>query len=146
MIEAEQSPGTSVEEALPRVSPHQRERLLTDLLRRVSRSFYLTLRVLPDNGSGSRREDRYDYFVVGPQEGYLQSRSVDDDGFALTTTYEYDLIGNMTRTIDPRGHDTQYVVNQLNQIVVRTSREVTDGKRRGHRLGHAVCVCAALWR
>ncbi len=47
MIEAEPSPGTGVEEALPRVSPLQRERLLTDLLRRVSRSFYLTLRVLP---------------------------------------------------------------------------------------------------
>ena len=47
MIEAEPSPGTGVEEALPRVSPHQRERLLTDLLSRVSRSFYLTLRVLP---------------------------------------------------------------------------------------------------
>ena len=47
MVETEKAPETGVEEALPLVSPRDRERLLTDLLRRVSRSFYLTLRVLP---------------------------------------------------------------------------------------------------
>ena len=37
----------SDEEPLPVVSPEERYRLLTDLLRGVSRSFYLTLRMLP---------------------------------------------------------------------------------------------------
>ena len=31
------------------------------------------------------------------------------------------------RVIDPRGHDTQYVVNQRDQVVRTLSREVTDG-------------------
>ncbi|MCH7787206.1 MAG: squalene/phytoene synthase family protein [Chloroflexi bacterium] len=34
-------------DGLPAVTPSERERLLTDLLRSVSRAFYLTLRVLP---------------------------------------------------------------------------------------------------
>ena len=38
---------SDAEEALPVVTPAGRKRLLTDLLRGVSRTFYLTLRVLP---------------------------------------------------------------------------------------------------
>ena len=40
--------GSSAQEALPPVTHAGRRRLLTDLLRRVSRSFYLTVRVLPE--------------------------------------------------------------------------------------------------
>jgi hypothetical protein len=36
-----------IEKGLPAVTPAERERLLTDLLRGVSRAFYLTVRVLP---------------------------------------------------------------------------------------------------
>lgn len=42
-----QRSSSEVEEVLPAVSPEERERLLGDLLRGVSRTFYLTLRVLP---------------------------------------------------------------------------------------------------
>jgi YD repeat-containing protein len=46
---------------------------------------------------------------------------------ALTTTYEYDRVGNVILMIDPRGHDTQYVFNTLDQVVREISREVRDG-------------------
>ena len=39
--------GPTIEGTLPEVSTKDRERLLSDLLRGVSRSFYLTLRILP---------------------------------------------------------------------------------------------------
>ena len=42
-------PGQDIETALPPVSPTQHRRLLEGLLRGVSRSFYLTLRVLPSS-------------------------------------------------------------------------------------------------
>lgn len=87
----------------------------------------LTAHVRPDNGSVHRRRDEFTYYAAGPQLGYRQNQIIDATGFALTTTYEYDLVGNVTRTIDPRGHDTQYVFNQLDQVVREISREVTDG-------------------
>ncbi len=89
----------------------------------------LTLHVLPDNGSRSRRNDRYTYYTPddGPQNGYLRQQIIDPPGFALTTTYEYDTVGNITRTVDPRGHDTQQDVNQLNQVLRQRSRETAGG-------------------
>ncbi|MBI3850278.1 MAG: hypothetical protein HY298_08320 [Verrucomicrobia bacterium] len=87
----------------------------------------LTAHVLPDNGSGSRRRDEYSYYSAGPQTGYLQQQVVDAGGFNLTTTYEYDAVGNLVRRVDPRTNDTLYAVNALNQIVRRTSRETTNG-------------------
>ena len=42
-------PGPTTGDALPTVTRLQRKRLLEDLLRGVSRSFYLTLRALPGN-------------------------------------------------------------------------------------------------
>jgi RHS repeat-associated protein len=86
-----------------------------------------TAHILQDNGSAHRRRDTSDYYEAGPQRGYLQHQITDATGFALPTTFEYDAVGNAIRQIDPRGHDTQYVVNQLNQVVRETSREVTDG-------------------
>jgi YD repeat-containing protein len=45
---------------------------------------------------------------------------------ALSCTFEYDEVGNLIRTIDARGNDTQFIVNELNQVVRRKSREVSD--------------------
>lgn len=87
----------------------------------------LTAQMLPDNGSGHRRRDVYTYYDSGPQRGYLHQKIIDSTNFALTTSYEYDLVGNVIRRIDPRGHDTQYVVNALDQVVREISREVRDG-------------------
>ncbi len=87
----------------------------------------LTAHVLPDNGSGHRRRDELTYYLAGPQAGYRESLIVDATGFALTTTYEYDFLGRLTRVIDPRGFDTTYVLNDLDQIVLESSAEVVAG-------------------
>jgi YD repeat-containing protein len=88
----------------------------------------LTASILPDNGSGSRRRDEYIYYAEpdDPNCGYLKNVIVDTNNLDLTTAYRYDDVGNVTRITDPCGHDTQYAVNQINQVVRRTSREVTD--------------------
>jgi RHS repeat-associated protein len=87
----------------------------------------MTAHVLPDNGSGHRRRDEYRYYEEGPQRGYRSHSIVDagEGGLRLTTTYEYDLVGNVVRMVDPKGNDTLYTVNELNQVVVERSREVT---------------------
>ncbi|MBI2926319.1 MAG: hypothetical protein HYY24_11520 [Verrucomicrobia bacterium] len=87
----------------------------------------MTAHVLPANGSGHRRRDVSTYYDNGPQRGYLRQQIADATGFALTTTFEYDTVGNVVRAIDPRGRDAQYVVNSLNHIVRGISREVRDG-------------------
>ncbi len=87
----------------------------------------MTALVWPDNGSGNRRRDVSTYYASGPQRGYLQQEIVDASNFALTTTYEYDRVGNVIRMIDPRSHDTQYVVNALDQTVGEVSREALEG-------------------
>jgi len=84
----------------------------------------LTAHLLPDNGSGHLRRDELVYYDSGPQEGYLHQQIVDAGGLALTSTYEYDLVGNRIRATDPRGNDRQRVFNQLNQVVLERSREV----------------------
>ncbi len=84
-------------------------------------------RTLPDNGSGHRRMDVYTYYEDGPQRGYRASRVEDAGGFGLTTGYEYDLVGNIVRQIDPKGQAMDVTVNALDQIVRKTSREVTPG-------------------
>lgn len=35
----------------------------------------------------------------------------------LTTTYAYDNVGNLLTITDPRGHDTDYIYNQLDQVI-----------------------------
>ncbi len=87
----------------------------------------LTAQSLPDNGSNHRRRDEFAYYENGPQRGYLHQAVADARNFALTTTYEYDLVGNLIKTTDPRGHDKQLVVNTLDQVVQEISREVIDG-------------------
>ena len=89
----------------------------------------------PDNGSGSSRRDQYTYYSdpCDPNYGYLKDVVIDTNNLALTTTYEYDPVGNVTRTIDPNGNDTQYVVNQLNQVVRRLSRIVDGNSLRYQR-------------
>ena len=87
----------------------------------------LIQRILPDNGSGHRRVDTFDYYTSGPQNGYLYHAVIDATTFALTNTFQYDARGNVTRWIDPNGKDTQYIVNELDQVVRQISREVKDG-------------------
>jgi RHS repeat-associated protein len=82
-----------------------------------------TRHTLPDN-DGHRRVDEWTYYGPGPQEGFLAESIVDATGFALTTTYEYDDVGNAVRVIDPAGNDTLRTYNALNQVVRTRSAPV----------------------
>ncbi|HRX86346.1 MAG TPA: DUF6531 domain-containing protein, partial [Phycisphaerae bacterium] len=77
----------------------------------------LTAHVHPDNGAGHLRRDEFHYYTSPPQRGYLYQSVLDAGGEDLTTTYEYDVVGNVTRVVDPRGNDRLYVVNELDQPV-----------------------------
>ncbi|NKB25790.1 MAG: hypothetical protein GKR87_15740 [Kiritimatiellae bacterium] len=87
----------------------------------------LTAQIHPDNGNNYRRRDEYTYYTSGSQNGYLYERIIDVANFALTTTYAYDSVGHVISLTDPRGYDTQYIINELDQVVREISREVTDG-------------------
>ncbi len=88
----------------------------------------MTRHILPPNGSGFRREDAFTYYPpLDIMHGLQSSARVDDTGFGLTTTFEYDAVGNMTRIVDPLGNDDLFVFNQLNQVVLHRSRAVMLG-------------------
>jgi YD repeat-containing protein len=70
----------------------------------------------PD-ANGYRRVDTINYYTSGPQAGYLQSIAIDEPGVHLTTSYETDARGNVTRCVDPRGNDWLYTFNALDQCV-----------------------------
>ncbi|MBI4717155.1 MAG: hypothetical protein HY763_05065 [Planctomycetes bacterium] len=87
----------------------------------------VTAHIHPDNGSGSRRRDEFTYYASGAGNGFLERSVVAAANLSLTTRYEYDSLGRVTRSIDPLGHDTQYVYNTLDQTVRRISRAVVPG-------------------
>ncbi|MHC4976635.1 MAG: DUF6531 domain-containing protein, partial [Planctomycetota bacterium] len=96
-------------------------------------------RELPENDMPAvRRLDQFTYYgpADGVMNGYRRDSIIDSPGFALTTTYEYDSLGRVTRTIDPKGNDTLYEINQLDQVVRVDTREVTLtlGPTRYHTL------------
>ena len=90
--------------------------------------------VHPDNGNRHRQVDTYSYYTKadGHQNGYLKEEVIDADNLALTTTYEYDPAGNVIRIVDPDGHDSIYVWNQLDQVVRELSAVVNDRGDRYH--------------
>jgi YD repeat-containing protein len=57
------------------------------------------------------------YYTTGPQAGYLHQVVVDQPSLALTTTYEYDDLGRITRTVDPEGIDVEVQYSALDQVV-----------------------------
>jgi len=85
----------------------------------------MTAHIFPDNGNGVRRRDQYLYYTGGPQMGYLQQTIADFDpnGFNQTTSFSYDAVGNLLSTSDPRGHDSLFTYNALDQLVHAESRE-----------------------
>ena len=88
----------------------------------------LTAHVLPENGSGHHRRDEFTYYDAGDERGYQKEAIVDAGGLNLTTTRDlYDLVGNVLKVTDPRGHELQFIFSELNQVVRTISREVADG-------------------
>lgn len=90
----------------------------------------VTQHVWPDNGSGHRRRDGFTYYGSGPSLGYVSNVVLDLDTNLSTTTYEYDLAGNVTRMVDPRGYDWLYDYNQLNRLVRHRTPELLPGIRQ----------------
>lgn len=80
-----------------------------------------TVMIHPADGEGRRRRDECFYHASGPQAGYLAEHVKDCviTGFHLTNRYEYDARGNVTRCIDPRGFDTTFTYNALDQVMTR---------------------------
>jgi YD repeat-containing protein len=109
----------------------------------------LTAHVHPADANGRRKRDTFNYYSSGTQKGYLQS-AVEDagaGGLALTTTYAYDAVGNVTSVTDPRGNDTQFVFNQLDQLMQVKSapgggggRSQVDYTYNGRVTGHTGCI------
>ncbi len=73
------------------------------------------------------RIDHFSYHTSGCELGYLEKTTVDVGGFALEESYEYDCLGRLVRIVDPRGNDTLYEYNALDQIVRQSSREFELG-------------------
>lgn len=83
--------------------------------------------IFPPDSAGRRRRDQFEFYDSGPQKGYLKREVLDVSVLQLSTSYEYDAVGNIIRVVDPRGNDTIRTVNQLNQVVRVLSPEVTTG-------------------
>ncbi len=89
----------------------------------------LTRCVQPADAEGRRRQDAFTYYTNGPMAGYLATAVCDDGGLNLTTTFEYDARGNLTRCVNPRGHDTLWAYNALDQVVQTQSPPAGGGQR-----------------
>jgi RHS repeat-associated protein len=93
----------------------------------------------PDNGSGWRRRDVFNYYASGPWTGYLQERRIDVNNKDYVTTYQYDVDANLqsggrlTRVITPLGQDSLFEVNALDQTVRAQSRETSPGNNVRYR-------------
>jgi YD repeat-containing protein len=71
------------------------------------------------DAAGYRRVDTFSYYTSGAQRGMLEVMvaSALTGGLSLTTAFEYDPRGNVTRVVDPRGNDTVFNYNALDQLV-----------------------------
>ena len=80
------------------------------------------------DGNGVRRVDTFEYYGTGPQLGYLRTATVDAQGpVPFRTTCEYDPRGNITRCIDPRGFDTLWTYNALDQATSKQTPNTSFG-------------------
>lgn len=77
----------------------------------------------PD-AQGRRRVD-----VFAWNQGHLETLTTDaaPGGVALSTSFERDSRGNVTRVVDPDGHDTLYTYNALDQLMTCSSPPMVDG-------------------
>lgn len=89
----------------------------------------LTRCVRPADAEGRRRQDTFTYYTNGPMAGYLATTVCDAGGLNLTTTFEYDARGNLTRCLDPRGNDTLWTHNALDQVVETQTPPAGGGQR-----------------
>lgn len=90
----------------------------------------ISKRTLPSNGTGSR-STHFNYYTTGPSKGYLQSKVVDPGVADLTTTYEYDAAGNITKVTDPNGNDTLYTYDRAGNVILKEEPVTTNAGANG---------------
>ncbi len=66
--------------------------------------------------------DVYAYYASGLNNGYLQSVTSDSGGAAITNSYTYDSVGNLTSFTDGKGQASTYAVNAMNQVTRSVGR------------------------
>jgi len=69
------------------------------------------------DANGYHRVDTFSYYTNGPALGYLRYALFDSTSDPVSIELAYDARGNLTRFVDPRGHDRLYTYNALNQLV-----------------------------
>ncbi len=89
----------------------------------------LTAHVAPAAANTIRQRDTFSYYSSGAQKGYLQTEVTDVNGFALASSYGYDAVGNVTNSVDPRGNNSVFVYNQLDQLMRELSPPGAAGLR-----------------
>ncbi len=94
----------------------------------------LTAMTNAPDANGYRSVDTFGYYTSGPQAGYLQRCVEDAAGLALTSSFEYDARGNLTRYIDPRTNDWLFAYNSLDQLVQSSSATLS------------LCFCKIEWK
>ena len=72
------------------------------------------------------RRDEYHYYESGPARGYLWRVIADVHGEALVTSYEYNAVGKVVATTDPKGNRASFVYDQHGNLVTSRSRPVGD--------------------
>lgn len=93
-----------------------------------SRGQLTTITNAPD-ADGYRRVDTFSYHASGPQAGYLESIAIDEPGVHLTSTFEYDARGNLTRVVDANTNDWLYAYDALDRCVTRQTPNNSFGER-----------------
>ncbi len=88
----------------------------------------------PD-ATGYRRVDTFSYYTSGPQRGMVEVMMAIglSGGLSLSTAFEYDDRGNVTRVVDPRGNDT--AVHLQRPRSVRDPPDATSFLRRTRQDG-----------
>ena len=75
--------------------------------------------------------DTFSYYASGSQRGMVEVMMAIglSGGLSLSTAFEYDDRGNVTRVVDPRGNDRLFTYNALDQCVTRQTQQASFGER-----------------
>ncbi|MBI4603057.1 MAG: phage tail protein, partial [Planctomycetes bacterium] len=89
----------------------------------------LTARIWPENVSGERRREEYEYYgpADGPENGYLKRVRLRLTPFDSEVGLQHDARGNITQVTDPRGNVWEYAYNELDELVRVTSPTLREG-------------------
>jgi YD repeat-containing protein len=83
------------------------------------------------DANGNRSVDAFSYYTGGAQRGLVEVMMAIglSGGLSLTTAFEYDPRGNVTRIVDPRGNDRLFTYNALDQCMTRQTQQASFGER-----------------